>query len=232
MKESLGRIVEWAKNHKLAAGLILGAVILIAFLVYKKSGGAGMAPTAAGEGVPAGYGAGAAVGGGGGSGSGGSVPGSQPPKVNPAPAPGGGGGGGKKKKGSGVPQWGGGNLPPLSGGMENFPIITEQPVFNALPVPGGPGGRAAVGPIVRQQVETYGGSNVVNEHIEKSGANKNMRQGAQTPAMAVGKGRLYTGTYNGIQYMNGYPITQQGNVINAQTGNNPQISHPGAIIRY
>lgn len=276
MKESFERIVAWAKAHPALAILIVGGVVLLAYLVYKRSGG--MAPTSAptsDSGIPAGFGAGGAVSGGGGGaigtssgtateggaavpsvstftgalkGNAANPPHEIPSGAQPLPAisfPGiggsnlgwmnslgamqgamtgtGGAGGNIAARNAG---FGGTTKAPINptefhtggGGPQPVPTIpAPSPITNAL----GRGAGVTGSP-------TAGGGGSTAQYRGRGGA------APETPAMAVGKGRLFSGTYQGITYASGYPVgTVSATQVTGLTGNRPAvIPTQGQTIRY
>lgn len=275
MKESFQRIIAWAKAHPLLAVLIVGGVVLLAYLVYKRSGG--MAPTSgpgAESGIPAGYGAGGAVGGGGSTGTisgmateGGAaipsistltgalapqtanvahaIPGAQTKPELPAglfpgvggsnlgwltglgalsgATPGTGGSGGNiAARNAG---FGGSAKPPINP-TEFHTGVTSQPV-PAIPGPSPITNALGRGAGVTGSPAAGGGGSTAQYRGRGGSA-------PETPAMAVGKGRLFSGTYQGITYASGYPVgSVTATQVTGLTGNRPAvIPTQGQTIRY
>lgn len=215
MKESLGRITTWVRAHPWLAALILGAVILLGYIVYKRSGG-----------------------GGGGSNSGGAVsdvPASDSPFQSGIPDLGsisspitsgglssvpssetevssttGFSSGGKEKPVGVAP----------SGNLGNFGSDTWAPDFSASV--------AALTQPVTQALPSSSGSSmsqspigsrgVIATDLKKGDLKANVKKNnplsqkvaantkGKTPAQVLGKGRLFTGYINGVYYVNGFPV--------------------------
>lgn len=217
MKESAQRIIAWAKAHPWLAALIVGAVILVGWFVYKRisSTGAGQAT----QGVPLGDVAGQPSTNGdvttapgalgyGGAGS------AAPPVILPQPAAilgsrgGGGGGGGFAPigdSGFGYP------LPSSVGGYDfgsNAPQANATLNDLAFSYSSGPGGKTHIKNIVQPAaaLPTYssgpGGKTKSKNQTAPSSSTK-----MQTPSQLVGKGAKFTGWYQGVMYSNGFPVT-------------------------
>lgn len=204
MKERLARIAAWAKAHPWQTALILGAVILLGYLVYKRSGG----------------------GGGGGSSAGGAV--SEPETPSPIQS-------GIPDLGSiSSPVTSGGLSSTPSTETEMNPVTGSSvsiPKPSRVTPPGNLGsfGSDAWSPDFSASVTalTSPVAASVSEGTVKGVTPSKLKSGqlaanvkknnplaqrvanqtkGQTPAQALGKGRLYTGYINGQYYVNGFPV--------------------------
>lgn len=222
MKETLARIAAWAKANPVLAVLILGGVILLGYLAYK-SGAGGSGGGSDQVSVPAPTEAGL-LGGGGGSTT---APGNPPPtttttkkKRTTTTTTGGSGGAG----GRGIPEFGQGS----SGFMTGFPGLTATQLDGQfsnfqLPISNLQMGHKTVAMVGTEA--NYNSS--PGSHVSRRGGG-----GGSTPAMDVGKGRHFTGYYNGTYYSNGYPagslnipgVQQSGDYYYSTTGDRPAVA--------
>lgn len=221
MKESFANIVAWAKKNPALAVLIVGAVVLLAYLVYKRGGGSsGGAPgTGLGQASPIDTSGLVSSGGGGG---GETPPGKTPPtkkkqpKKNPTPTP--------------IPIFGDGSsgwqmLPGVGGGLQMTPVGTG---FSPFPLPINESflmGQKTVRQATPPAGQNYSSGPGGKSHSRWSDQN-------QTDAMAVGKGRHFTGYYNGVYYSNGQAggslnipgVSQSGDYYYSDTGDRPAVA--------
>lgn len=204
MNESLQRVVEAAKKHPYMTAGIVGGVILLAWWMSKNKADSSV------EINP-----GSMLGNGSGSGSGGSLGSTDSGSIPLFPIP-----------TESVPT----NPFTGSGSSNDLPSIPSDTWFDsglglpsipALQVPGGgsvfsgngsgmgPGSKGSESrtrpqstPATPAPTGTRGGRNMDRDTSRDT---SNM-----TPAQLVGKGRRFTGWFNGIAYINGYPVTGTG----------------------
>lgn len=209
MKESLERIVAWAKAHPWLAALILGAVVLVAYLVYRytqRTGSGDMTQgvptsgsTSGDQTVPpdqVGTGGGGAL---------------QPPIINtPPPLQVGGGGGG----------FSGGGYTPIGDTGFAYP---SPDMSGAAAISGAAPAQAPVQTALQNltaQFNTPSGATTMIQNVkapqklfmptETAGEASRRIGKAPTPAQQAGKGRNFSGTFQGVTYVNGFPVGYGG----------------------
>lgn len=210
MAESFGRIKTWVTKHPWIAGLIVLAVVVVGYVVYKRSGSGSGSAT---QGVPDAGGQGST------SGDvtmppdalGSAGLGTNSPLTIPAPA--------------------NANYTPLGGTGFAYPSPNMEvaagvmPSFASSPAPAGllsqsgagAAGAASSGALsgLRQSLQGYQPnqtlmvSNVQTTGQQAPGGRSLTGGGSgnQTPAQQVGKGKNFTGYFNGTYYKNGYPTS-------------------------
>jgi len=227
LKETAARVIAWAKEHPYIAAAILGGVVLLAWLTIRNRGdnGGGSAGNFSAEDVPGG-GLGAsmpAAGGAGGGISAGGISGfgdlaelpvtesTMTETTTPAPS---GGGGGFSSFDAGFDA---GFIPAADFGFGDFAggaAIASPAAADLASVDKGPAARGGL---------TGTGSTSTGTTAARtpttSAAPRKPRADA-SPAYLAGKGQKFTGTFNGITYVNGYPLVANQTLLgyNATTG--------------
>lgn len=191
MKESFQRLVQWARDHPWLTALILGGVALLAYLTYKNgwfgigSGGSSVSTVPDSSTVAGGADTGT---GGGGS----SDLGSLGSSISPAPSPTYTG----AEQGASAGLAGVGTIPSANLDSLFGAPVSVVPDTSAAPLASG----ASLSSINLSGFSTGGLAQPQAQAPAQPKQN-------QTPSMVVGKGRRFTGVYQGVQYENGYPVT-------------------------
>jgi len=211
LKQSIQNIQAWVKAHPWPAAAILGAVILLAWYMARKAGSGGSPAIGPGEADSAGsldsFGAGS---GGGYTDALSQLDASANPITPASPV-------------TSVPSLttSGMNqaipdIPSLSDAF-NLPASVISPVLVGAGgvleqsglTSGAVGSRSMVNDLHVRAPSVNGstpGAGISNK-VATNNPLKQRTEPAQTPSMRVGKGRHFTGTYLGITYVNGYPVT-------------------------
>lgn len=214
MKESFQRLVEWAKEHPWITALILGGVALLAYLTYKNGwfgmGGGSSASTVPDSSTIA---SGADTSGGGSASTvpdsstvasgadtsgGGTTPtdagSSLGSVIAPPPTPTYTG----SEQGAGAGLAGIGSIP--SSNLDNLfgaPVSVAPPASN--------NSLAGGAPLASMNLSGFSSGGLAQPQVTPA-PTKNKTNANMTPAQLVGKGKRFTGTYQGVTYQNGYPV--------------------------
>lgn len=245
MKESLERIKAWAKQHPYLAGVILLGVLFLAYLAIKRGGGGGGFSSGPIEPAPEPGGKSADLSGlGSGGDTGTSAGGFSPVETVPAYAGNGSGNGDGSYPGglevfapripepvySGSSAPGNGSI--FNGNSLQSPqlsmLITNpagDPVKSFHPATTSKAREAALARVTQTartpeaaKITDPKKASALNAPGEQKGKQKNADM---TPAQKVGKGRYFTGYWQGVYYIAGYPRTVSAvGTIGTNTGGN------------
>lgn len=204
MKESLNRLVAWAKAHPYAAAGIIGGVILVAWFLSKRSGGAvSLDENAAANNQSIDSGGGGL----------GSWPGGDSGSGTSSDLGSGTAGGGIDIPSSSIPSnpHTGNESPslpnvPIAATPAVHPVVSQAaaPVTSSLAVPGVPGRDITTGSKDgKQQDDSHPRGKVKFTPPKRD----TKFDSARTPAQDHGKGKYFTGFADGIWFVNGWPVT-------------------------
>lgn len=231
MADKLQRIKEWIQAHPWAAAIIAGVVIVAAYLVYKNSNAGAGSSSSLSTSQPtldplSGGSSGSALAD---LGAGGITPATNPAKASADSSFGGGSSGLGNLASNPIMGLGLGGLPsalPISSAAAPMDYSTANLGTGAgpsLPIDTNPSPASKSlsslanipAPTVNQNLiqasSIRAPANLLLPTVS-AGLNPTPARGAGalTPSQQVGKGRNFTGTYQGIQYVNGYPASYGG----------------------